>query len=162
MTHLGDTYEGAGEHDGLVIAVALAGWRVLPVGRRKSLPDGCHEGGPVFVKQGWGTRIFVEFNDGQGNVGVGSARISRSGGPRGVEMWRSPCVAFLATRTVGSAIEVPIASQVLTGSEAACRSTFVNRLAAFLGRRNCKKQPSMLIPFLGSIKTHRPTRTKPR
>jgi len=26
-----DTYEGAGEHDDLVIAVALAGWRVLPV-----------------------------------------------------------------------------------------------------------------------------------
>ena len=28
---------------------------------------GCHEGGPVFVKQGWGTWIIVEFNDGQGN-----------------------------------------------------------------------------------------------
>ncbi len=26
MTHLDDTYEGAGEHDGLVIAVALACW----------------------------------------------------------------------------------------------------------------------------------------
>ena len=121
LTHLDDTYEGAGDHDGLVIAVALAGWRVSPVGRRKSLPNGCHEGGSVFVKQGWGTWIIVEFNDGQGNVGVGSVRISRSGDPRGVEMWRSRCVAFLATHTVRSAIDVPIASQVLAGSEAACR-----------------------------------------
>ena len=83
MIHLDDTYEGAGEHDGFVITVALAGWRVLPVGRRKSLPNGCHEGGLVFVKQGWGTWIIVEFNDGQGNVRVGSVRISRSGGTGG-------------------------------------------------------------------------------
>ena len=83
LTHLDDTYEGAGEHDGLVIAVALAGWRVLPVGRRKSLPNGCHEGSLVFVKQGWGTWIIVEFNDCQGNVRVGSVRISRSGGGGG-------------------------------------------------------------------------------
>ncbi len=26
LTHLDDTYEGAGEHDDLVIAVAMAGW----------------------------------------------------------------------------------------------------------------------------------------
>ena len=31
LTHPDDSYEGAGENDGLVIAVALAGWRVLPV-----------------------------------------------------------------------------------------------------------------------------------
>ena len=116
----------------------------------------------MFVKQGWGTWIIVEFNDGQGNVRVGSVRISRSGGIRGVEMWKSRCVAFLATRMVRSVIEVPIASQVLTGSEVACRSTFVNSLAAFLGRRNRKKHLSAPIPFLGSIITHRPTRTKPR
>ncbi len=83
MTHLDDTYEDAGEHDGLGIAVALAGWRVSSVRRGASLPNGCHEGGLVFVKQGWGTWIIVEFNDGQGNVRVGSVRISRSGGPRG-------------------------------------------------------------------------------
>ncbi len=65
MTHPDDTYEGAGKQDGLVLAVALAGWRVLPIGRRKSLPNGCQEGGLVFVKQGWGTWIIVEFNDGQ-------------------------------------------------------------------------------------------------
>ena len=82
MTHLDDTYEGAGEHNDLVIAVAMAGWRVLPVGRRKSLLDGCHEGSLVFLKQGWGTWIIVEFNDGQGNVRVGSVRISRSGGTK--------------------------------------------------------------------------------
>jgi len=26
LTHLDDTYEGDGEHDGLVITAALAGW----------------------------------------------------------------------------------------------------------------------------------------
>ncbi len=94
LTHLDNTYESAGDHDGLVIAVALAGCRVLPVGRRKSPPNWCHESGLVFVKQGWGTWIIVEFNGGQGNVGVGSVRISRSGGPRGWKcgdraVWRS-------------------------------------------------------------------------
>ena len=54
---------------------------------------------------------------------------------------------FLATRTVRSVIEAPIASQVLTGSDAACRSTFVNRSAALLVRRNRKKYPKQTAPM---------------
>ncbi len=35
LTHLDDTYESAGVHDGLVLAVALAGWWArLPASRR--------------------------------------------------------------------------------------------------------------------------------
>ena len=33
LIHLDDTYESVGEHDGLVMAVALAGWRVLPASK---------------------------------------------------------------------------------------------------------------------------------
>ena len=106
MTHLDDTYEGAGEHDGLVIAVALAGWRVLPVGRRKSLPNGCHECSLVSVKQGWGTWIIVEFNDCQGNVRVGSVRISRSGDTRG---WKSSRAEPVAVTKRGPSVVVVMA-----------------------------------------------------
>ncbi len=40
LTHLDDTYEGAGEHDGLVIAVALVCWWAnnCPMSSGRTLP----------------------------------------------------------------------------------------------------------------------------